>query len=197
MFKVLYALLVGAVVLLCIQGSGVAEVTEAEIATVTATQEATLDAQTDPVAHVVTIEAEPVEVKVLAETATDTPNATDTTTNTDTAIVDAGQNLIDAYKTGGWLALLAALVTTLTALLRKPWMGGFLERIPKRARILVPLILGCIAALLTAAAGGISWGEAAVLAFLTGPTAVAMHQGIARSLFGIDSPSTKAAKAGQ
>lgn len=105
----------------------------------------------------------------------------------------SGVLLIDAYQTGGLLALLAVITTGLTALLRKPWAGNLLERLPKRARILVPLVLGCIAAMLTAVVGSTSWAEAIILAFLTGPTAVALHQGIARSLLGIQSPTTQAA----
>lgn len=99
--------------------------------------------------------------------------------------------IVEAYQTGGWLAAGAAAVMLLTLLLR---IFGLLDRIPKRARVVVPLALGCVAALLAAVAGGLPWGQAAMVAFLTGPMAVGLHQGIARSLMGQDSPETAALK---
>jgi hypothetical protein len=99
---------------------------------------------------------------------------------------------LDASRTGGWLVFLATAVTVLTALSRK-W--GLLDRIPKRARSLVPLLLGCASAALVAAAGGVPWPEAIALAVLTGPSAVALHQGVGRGLFGVVSPETAALQA--
>jgi hypothetical protein len=108
-------------------------------------------------------------------------------------VVAGVEDTIHAYRTGGWLGVLAVLVALLTGWLRKPVCGRLLDRLPKRVRILVPLFLGCISALLGAhAAGGVPWGEAVVLAVLTGPTAVALHQGVARSLLGGQSPETRA-----
>jgi len=100
----------------------------------------------------------------------------------------AAGDVVHAYRTGGWLAALAALVVFLTGLLRRPQFGALLDRLPKRARILVPLALGALAAFLASYAGGVPWLEAVVLAVLTGPTAVALHQGIARALLGRESP---------
>ncbi len=107
-------------------------------------------------------------------------------------IADGVGAVVDAYKASGILGALAAVVMLLTALVRRL---GLLDRLPKRARILVPLALGCVSALLAAVAGGISWPEAALLALLTGPSAVALHQGIARSLLGTESPESAARSA--
>jgi hypothetical protein len=122
------------------------------------------------------------------------PQASVATPDVAAADVAAGaDDAIRAYRTGGWLGVLAVLVSLLTGWLRRPSAGGLLDWLPKRARILVPLVLGCVAALLGAhAAGGVPWGEAVVLAVLTGPTAVALHQGVARSLLGGQSPETRA-----
>lgn len=102
-------------------------------------------------------------------------------------VAAATGSMLDAYRTGQWLAGLAVFVTLLTATLRRPWAGRLLDRLPKRTRVLVPLFLGCLAALLTCAAGGTSWTEAVALAVLTGPSAVALHQGVARSVLGLSS----------
>lgn len=99
--------------------------------------------------------------------------------------------VVEAYQAGGWLAAGAAAVMLLTLLLR---VLGLLDRIPKRLRVVVPLALGCVSALLASVAGGLPWGQAALIAFLTGPMAVGLHQGIARSLMGADSPETAALK---
>jgi hypothetical protein len=97
--------------------------------------------------------------------------------------------IVEAYSTGGWLAAGAAAVMLVTLLLR---ILGLLDKIPKRLRVVVPLALGCVSALLAAVAGGMPWGDAALLAFLTGPMAVGLHQGIARSLLGAESPEAQA-----
>jgi hypothetical protein len=102
-------------------------------------------------------------------------------------VVEGVGTLVDAYRTGGWLGALAVLVALLTAWSRRL---GWLDEIPKRLRVLVPLLLGCIGACLVALAAGVGWLEAVCLALLTGPSAVALHQGIARSLLGLDSPET-------
>jgi hypothetical protein len=99
--------------------------------------------------------------------------------------------VVEAYQAGGWLAAGAAAVMLLTLLLR---VLGLLDRIPKRLRVVVPLALGCVSALLASVAGGLPWGQALIVAFLTGPAAVGLHQGIARSLMGVDSPQTAALK---
>jgi len=108
-------------------------------------------------------------------------------------LLSGATGVLDAYRTGGWLAALAAVVSLLTALLR---YFGVLDKIDKRWRILVPLALGCAAAALAALAAGMPWLEALTLALLSGPAAVALHQGLARSLLGIESPETKALKSG-
>lgn len=102
-------------------------------------------------------------------------------------VVEGVGTLVDAYRTGGWLGALAVLVALLTALTRRL---GWLDEVPKRLRVLIPLVLGCLAAALTALGTGAGWLEAVCLALLTGPSAVALHQGIARSLLGLDSPET-------
>lgn len=99
--------------------------------------------------------------------------------------------VVEAYQAGGWLAAGAAAVMLLTLLLR---VLGLLDRIPKRLRVVVPLALGCVSALLASVAGGLPWGQALIVAFLTGPAAVGLHQGIARSLMGADGPETAALK---
>lgn len=99
--------------------------------------------------------------------------------------------VVEAYQAGGWLAAGAAAVMLLTLLLR---VLGLLDRVPKRLRVVVPLALGCVSALLASVAGGLPWGQAALVAFLTGPAAVGLHQGIARSLMGADGPETAALK---
>jgi len=100
-------------------------------------------------------------------------------------------DVIHAYRTGGWLAVLAVFVALLTAMLRRPLFGRLLDHLPKRLRILVPLLLGCAGAGLASSAGGLPWLEAVTLAVLTGPTAVALHQGIARALLGLKSPASQ------
>lgn len=109
-------------------------------------------------------------------------------------VATAAGSMIDAVRTGQWLAGLAILVTLLTAALRRPWAGRLLDRLPKRTRVLVPLLLGCLAALLTGLAGGVPWTEAMALAVLTGPSAVALHQGVARSVLGLSSPASGTGK---
>jgi hypothetical protein len=95
--------------------------------------------------------------------------------------------VVEAYQAGGWLAAGAAAVMLLTLLLR---VLGLLDRIPKRLRVVVPLALGCVSALLASVAGGLPWGQALIVAFLTGPAAVGLHQALGRSLVGKDSPET-------
>lgn len=110
------------------------------------------------------------------------------------AVAKGTGDLVDAWKTRGWLAGLAAAVLLLTGLLRRKEFGGLLDKLPKRARILVPAVLGCVGAFLAGITGNLPWSEALVLAVLTGPMAVALHQAVARSLMGLESPDTKAAK---
>ena len=110
--------------------------------------------------------------------------------------LEGAAGVVDAYRTGGWLAALAAFVSLLTWLSRRKELGGLLDRLPKRVRILVPLVLGALSALLVGLLDpATSALEATGLAFLTGPAAVSLHQGLARSVFGLSSPETKAAAA--
>ena len=99
--------------------------------------------------------------------------------------------VVTAYQAGGWLLAGAAAVLLLTLLLR---IFGLLDRIPKRWRIVVPLFLGCVSALLASVAGGMGWTEAALIALLTGPSAVGLHQALARSAMGVEGPDSAAGK---
>ncbi len=140
---------------------------------------------TEPVAAVSATAPEPAPVVLDSTTAE--PSSSPTVTE----VVEGVGTVVDAYRVGGWLAALAALVVLLTALVRKV---GWLDELPKRLRVLIPLVFGCLAAGLYAAAAGAGWLEALCLALLTGPSAIALHQGIARSLLGLDSPETKQLK---
>jgi len=99
-------------------------------------------------------------------------------------IAEGVGSVVDATKTGSWIAISASVVALLGNLFRLPALGGITKKIPKRWRIVVPIVLGACAGLLGGVVGGMTWTEAIIAAVFTGPSAVFAHEAFVESLLG-------------
>lgn len=94
------------------------------------------------------------------------------------------QDLIDAVSSGKVIAIAAAAIMLLVNILKQPWAGGYMAKIPKRWRILIPIVLGGVAGILSSVVGGMPWFQALIIGLFTGPTAVFAHEAVIEALFG-------------
>lgn len=92
--------------------------------------------------------------------------------------------IVDAVKSGRAVAIAAAIIMLLTNLLKAPWLGGLVKKIPARWRIAIPILLGGIAGILANTAGGMSWGESLIVGLFSGPTAVFAHEAVVEAILG-------------
>ena len=111
------------------------------------------------------------------------------------AVMEQGQQAINALQTGQWLIGAAALITMVINVLRREEIrigkltvpnpfSKMLNRIPKRWRILVPILLGAVAGVLHSVASGGTWLESVVVALFTGPSAVFGHEAVVEAMLG-------------
>ena len=104
-----------------------------------------------------------------------------------TAPGDVVQNVgavVDAVRSGGAIAIAAAVIMLLVNLFRAPWLGGLTKKIPKRWRIAIPVMLGGVAGILSGIMGGMPWTEAVMVGLFSGPTAVFAHEAIVEAILG-------------
>lgn len=89
--------------------------------------------------------------------------------------------LIDAFRTGGWLAVSIALVNLLTSLLKQ---ARFLSWIPIRWRVAIPVLLGGLSGILSSVLGGLPPLEALWIGLFSGPGAVFAHEAVTEAVLG-------------
>jgi hypothetical protein len=92
--------------------------------------------------------------------------------------------LIDATNAGSALGVCAALILVICEVIKRPWAGAVWQRVPKRWRIALPILLSGVAGALTSIVAGVHWREALVVALLSGPSAVFLHEAIIKALLG-------------
>jgi len=95
---------------------------------------------------------------------------------------------VDAARTGQWLVVSTVIVLFLTRALKTPAFGAIMARMPKRARILVPVVLGGVAAVLSSLSSGAPWLES-VLVGASGPLAVFAHEFLFESVIAKPAPA--------
>ena len=98
-------------------------------------------------------------------------------------VQDAGA-VIDAVRTGSAIGIAAAVIMLLVNLLKAPWLGGLVKKIPKRWRVAIPILLGGVAGILANITGGIPWTEALMVGLFSGPTAVFAHEAVVEAILG-------------
>jgi len=84
------------------------------------------------------------------------------------------------------IVVAAVVITTLTSLFKDPRLGGLVRKIPKRARIVIPLLLSVAAGLLSNVALGLPWEEALQVTLFSGPSAVFLNHDIVHNLLGVE-----------
>lgn len=89
--------------------------------------------------------------------------------------------LIDAFRTGGWTLISLAVVNLLTSLTKETRL---LSWIPVRWRVVVPIVLGGIAGILSSILGGVPVLEAVWVGLLSGPGAIATHEVVTEAVLG-------------
>jgi hypothetical protein len=92
--------------------------------------------------------------------------------------------VIDAVRSGSAIAIAAALIMLLVELFKAPWLGSVFNKVPKRWRIAIPIMLSGIAGMLSNIIGGIPWQEAVVVGLFAGPTAVFAHEAVVEAILG-------------
>jgi hypothetical protein len=92
--------------------------------------------------------------------------------------------LVDAVRLGSWVGIAGALIMLVLNLMRLPLLGGLMNKIPKRWRIALPIILGGVAGILSNIAGGAPALEALMVGLFTGPTAVFGHEAVYKAILG-------------
>ena len=98
-------------------------------------------------------------------------------------VQDAGA-VIDAVRTGSAIGIAATVIMLLINLFKAPWLGGLVNKIPKRWRVAIPILLGGVAGILTNIGGGLSWPEALMVGLFSGPTAVFAHEAVVEAILG-------------
>lgn len=92
-----------------------------------------------------------------------------------------------------WAGISGGIIMSVVDLWRSTRLGWLIERIPRRARIVVPVALSGIAGILSSVAGGMSVPEAILIGLFAGPTAVFAHEAVAEALLGQAGPKEGAA----
>lgn len=101
-----------------------------------------------------------------------------------TDVVKGVTSLIDAARAGSWIGIASAIIMILLNLFRLPALGDLWHKIPRRIKIVIPVILGGAAGILAMIAGGLPWYEALWIGLLTGPGAVFTHEAIWNAILG-------------
>lgn len=86
---------------------------------------------------------------------------------------------------GSTVAAIGTAIMCVVELLRSPPLGGVLDRIPRRWRIVVPVGLSGVAGILWRVINGEqSWQEALSIGVFAGATAVFAHEAVVEALLG-------------
>ena len=93
-------------------------------------------------------------------------------------------NLIDATRTGSWIAIVGGVIMLLLNLLRLPQLGSLTKKIPRRWRLVVAVALGGVGGILAGIAGGMPWYEAVAVGLFSGPAAVFSHEAVLNTILG-------------
>ncbi len=99
-------------------------------------------------------------------------------------VADSVGNLIDATRTGSWIAIVGGVIMLLLNLLRLPQLGSLTKKIPRRWRLVVAVALGGVGGILAGISGGMPWYEAVAVGLFSGPTAVFSHEAILNTVLG-------------
>lgn len=99
------------------------------------------------------------------------------------AVVDVGE-VVDAVDSGSAIAIVAAVIMVLVNLLKAPWLGGLVKKIPPRWRIALPVVLGGVAGILSSVVLGMTWTQAIMIGLFSGPTAVFAHEAVVEAIMG-------------
>ena len=84
----------------------------------------------------------------------------------------------------GIIGLFTPPFTLLVSLFKLPQMGGLVMLIPRRCRLVIPVVLGGIAGILSGIIGGMPWPEAIYIGLFSGPTAIFAHEAIVHAILG-------------
>ena len=117
-----------------------------------------------------------------AETAVD-PGNPDPSTPKD--VTDSVSGLIDATRTGSWIAIVGGVIALLLNLFRLPLLGSLTKKIPGRWRLVIAVVLGGVGGILTGIAGGLPWYEAVAVGLFSGPSAVFAHEAVLNTIMGV------------
>lgn len=118
-----------------------------------------------------------------ATTAVD-PDNPDPSTPKDVA--ESVGNLVDATRTGSWIAIVGGVIMLLMNLFKLPQLGSLTKKIPGRWRLVIAVILGGVGGILASIAGGMPWYEAIAVGLFSGPTAVFAHEAVLNTIMGKD-----------
>lgn len=100
-------------------------------------------------------------------------------------VVDATKDVWNAAKTGETVAIASAAIFLLLLLLRLPALGSITNKIPKRWRIVVVILLSALTGVFNSVALGTPWGPSMFAALFTAPSAVFSNELFVESLFGM------------
>lgn len=89
--------------------------------------------------------------------------------------------LINAARTGGWIAISLAIVNLTTSLLKQT---PLLSWVPKRWRVAIPVVLGGVAGILSSVLGDVPPLEALWVGLFSGPGAVFAHETVTEAILG-------------
>ena len=115
------------------------------------------------------------------ETAVDSGNP-DPSTPKDVA--ESVSGLIDATRTGSWIAIVSGVITLLLNLFKLPQLGALTKKIPGRWRLVIAVVLGGVGGILAGISGGMPWYEAVAVGLFSGPTAVFTHEAVLNTIMG-------------
>lgn len=101
-----------------------------------------------------------------------------------------GQDPVGATALAQWWAILTGALFGLMYVLR---LAGMLDKLDKRWRAPLALLLGAASGAATALAQGLPGASVALLAVSSGLSAVGLHQGLVRGVLGVKSPNPPAA----
>ena len=99
-------------------------------------------------------------------------------------VIETGGHVLDATRTGSWVAIVGAVVWFLLSLFRHPALGSITKKIPGRWRLVVACLLGAAGGVLASVAGGVPVVEALTVALVSGPTAVFSNEAVMNTVLG-------------
>jgi len=93
--------------------------------------------------------------------------------------------VIDAARAGQWVLFSALIVWVVVWVLQQKWFFDALwHKVPKRVRVVIPLVLGAAAGVLASIAGGLPWQEALTIGLVSGPAAITKNELLWKAIFG-------------